>query len=232
MLNKCLILIALCTVFTVSIPAAAVVTCGQPGFSQTVYNGTCVVGTNAGGTLEFSGVTSSSTLGDVFTVQALAEVLTTPKTNAGPYPMTASATWDDIFEVPSSNPTDIFTITVTGGGLNHPAAIYAGPITYSGTDFCDARYVGNSVCTESVNISAGDFSSLEIKGSDSVSIGGPCGYSDCGLSVNSELYELVTVQRFLADGVTADPFTVTPEPSSLALLLVGIPAGLVFLRRR
>jgi hypothetical protein len=219
-------------VLAVRAEAAAVVTCAQPGFSETVFNGTCAVGTGAGGTLEFSGVTGSSFTGNTFTVQALAEVIGTPVTNSGPYPMTASATWDDIFAVPTSNADDIFKITVTGGGLDHPGSISAGPITYGGSEFCDAHYVGNAVCTETATVSAAALSSIELKGSDSITVGEPCGFSGCGLSVNTELYEVVTVERFLSDGVTADPFTVTPEPSSLALLLLGMPAGFVLRRRR
>jgi hypothetical protein len=232
MLKTCLLLGAISAVLTARAEAAAIVTCAQPGFSETVSNGACAVGTGAGGTLQFSGITGSSITGNIFTVQALAEVIGTPATNSGPYPMTASATWDDIFALPTSNAGDIFKITVTGSGLGHPGSIDAGPLTYGGAEFCDARYVGNAACTETATVSAATLSSVELKGSDSITIDGACGLSNCGLSVNTELYEVVTVERFLSDGVTADPFTVTPEPSSLALLLLGVPAGFVFWRRR
>jgi hypothetical protein len=211
--------------------AAAMVTCSQPGFSETVYNGTCSVGVGVNNTFSYEAYTRASIAGNVYTVQALSQVLSTPSNGSGPYPMSATASWNDVFTVPNSDPTDIFRITVTGGGLNHPASIEAGPISYLESDFCDAHYIGNSACTKEATISAADFSSLKITGSDSLSIDFPCGFG-CHTSPNADLYEIVTVQRFLADGVTADPFSSAPEPSTIALIVLGIPAGLAFRKQR
>lgn len=231
MLNKCWLLVVLSTLSTVGMKAAAVVTCSQPGFSQTVYNSPCAVGSSSD-TLVYLAFTESFVSGNTFSAEALAEAIGLPNTNPGPYPMSAVASWNDIFDVPSSNPTDVFKITVFGGGLNHPASIFAGPIHYTTPDFCDADYLGNPACTDTATVSATQPLSVQLTGSDSLTIPVPCGFSNCGLSVNANLYESVSVQRFLADGVTPDPFTTAPEPASVALFFLGLPAGLALYRRR
>ncbi len=219
-------------VFAVSMQGAAIVNCSQPGFSQTVYNASCSVGSQTGDALVYQGITSASIVAGQYVVTGLADMVSGPARNSGPYPMQASANWDDFFALPTSSPTDVLKVTVTGGGLNHPAFIRAGSINYAESDFCDAHYIGNPVCTQHLTISAGSLSNIELGGSDSVTIPFECGSFGCGQSPNASLYELVTVQRFLADGVTSDPFTTVPEPSSLTLLLLAIPGALAIIKRR
>ena len=231
MLTRFSLLIFFLLMPTLRMHGAAMVTCSQPGFSETVYNGSCSVGSGASNTLVYGAYTKASVFGNVYSVEALAGVLWTPVGNAAPYPMTASASWDDIFSLPNSNPTDILKLTVTGGGQYHPSFIEAGPISYIESDFCDAHYIGNAVCTKKATISAANFSSIELMGSDSFVINGLCGGFGCRASANSDLYEHVTIQRFLADGVTADPFSSAPEPSTLAFLLLATSAGLALYRR-
>ena len=229
------LLIGIFPVFTVGMKAGAVVTCSQPGFSQTVYNGICAVGTDTSDTLSFGASTSASIVNGTYLVQGLAEYLTTPSSNTGPYPMSATASWNDVFALPTSNSTDIFKITVASGGLNHSGSINAGPISLDGSAFCDASYTFSPACLQTATVSASNLSSIHLQGSDSVTIDGACGSGSCGLNANSNLYEFVLVERFLSDGLTSDPFTdpttVTPEPSSLALLLFAVPAGYAFRKR-
>jgi hypothetical protein len=220
----------LLSVSTVSIYGAAIVTCSQPGSSNTTYNGICSVGTGVNNMLMYHGFTTAFIFGGEYDVEALAEPLVLPSSNVGPYPMSGSATWSDFFAAPSSKPTDILKITVTGGGLNHPASIQAGPIDYTTPDFCDAHFIGNPVCTKTATVSAASFTGVILTGSDSITIPFPC-VGGCGVSVNADLFESVTIQRFLSDGVTPDPFTISPEPGSLGLLLLAIPLGVAFRRQ-
>jgi hypothetical protein len=231
MLKTCLLLAAISAASTLSMRAAAIVTCSQPGYSDIVSNGVCQSG-GVGDVLQLYGSTSSFLSGNYFNARASAFLLSVPKENPGPYPMTATAVWNDIFNVPVSNPTDVLKITVYGGGLNHPAFIDAGPIVYTASDFCDAHYTGNPACTETATVSGSQLLTVQLEGTDTVEIGGPCGSSNCGFSANGDLTEFVSVQQFLANGVTPDPFTSAPEPASIALLLLGIPAGFGLLRRR
>jgi hypothetical protein len=232
MLTRLSLLISFLSASAASIYGAAMVTCSQPGFSETVYNGSCSVGAGVNNTFSYEAYTRTSLSGDRYIVEALSEVRSTPVSNAGSYPISASATWDDIFALPNSNPTDIFKLTVTGGGLYHPSSIQAGPISYTESDFCDAHYIGNAVCTKRATVSAASLASVELMGSDSFIIDGPCGGFGCNASPNSDLYERITIQRFLADGITADPFLSVPEPSTIALLLLAVPIGLAFRTQR
>ena len=216
-------------VSTLSMYGAAIVTCSQPGSSTTTYNGTCSVGTGANNMLLYQGFTTAFINGGQYEIEGLAESLALPSSSVGPYPMTGSATWNDFFALPSSNPTDILRITVTGGGLNHPASIQAGPIDYVTSNFCDAHYIGNPVCTKAATVSAATLAGVILTGSDSITIPFPC-FGGCGVSANADLFESVSIQRFLPDGITPDPFTISPEPDSLRLLLLAIPVGLAFRR--
>jgi hypothetical protein len=231
MLNKCLLLAVFSTAFTLSMQGAAMVTCSQPGYSETVFNGICAA-SSSGDALEFGAFTQFSVSGNTFTAMAYASIFNLPIKNSGPYPMTATAVWNDVFEVPVSSPADVLKITVFGGGLNHPASVDVGPILYDASDFCDGHYTGNPVCTKKATVAGDNFLSVQLTGTDTVSVDSPCGYSNCGFSVNSDLSEYVSIQQFLADGVTPVSFTTAPEPQSIALLLLGLPAGLGFFRRR
>lgn len=224
-----------------SCSASAVVTCSEPGSTQTVYNGTCSV-SNVTGTLSYEGFTSAHVQGNQLQFEALAEALSFPGTPypanySGPalYPMSASASWNDSFVLPSSAPGDLLDITITGGGLNHPAAVYAGPLSYPETDFCDAHYTGNPACTLNATLPASQLASVQLIGSDSVSPQGPCPLglgTGCDRSANASLFEDVTISRFLADGSTPDPFTSAPEPGTQGIVLAALVAIAGVMRAR
>jgi hypothetical protein len=208
--------------------AAAIVTCTDGlGDSQTVYNGTCTVG-SGNDSFSYYGFSSASVNNGEFDVRAFAFVNIGPTTfpgappyNSAFYPLTGSASWFDSFALPPSDPNDILAITVFGSGLGHPALIHVGDINYATPNFCDANAnfqsclgAGQAVVE---NEKASQVPAVYIFGTDSMTFTQPC-YEGCGLSANVFLSELVRIQRFLPDGVTPDPFTSTPEPSTIALI--------------
>ncbi len=205
-----------------SAQAAAVVTCTQSAYTMTVTNGICHGAT--GNTLSYGGFSGLRLQNGALQATAYAELITLPDPTAGAFPISAGAMWDDTFNLPSSPSGDIIQVIVDGGGLGHPASIQIGDIDYTTPDFCDAHYTGNPACTVRETMSAGAVSTVRLTGSDSVTIGGPC-VGNCGFSANADLYEYVTINRFLADGVTSDPFTsliAAPEPSAFGLLAAGV----------
>lgn len=215
-----------------SAQAAAVVTCTQSGYTMTVTNGICRGAT--GNTLSYGGFSGLLLKNGALQATAYAELMTLPDTTAGAFPISASAMWDDTFNVPSSPSGDIIQVIVDGGGVGHPASIQLGVINYTTSDFCDAHYIGNPACTVRETMSAGAVSTVRLTGSDSVTIGGPC-VGSCGFSANADLYEYVTINRYLADGVTSDPFTslvTAPEPAAWGLLAAGVLALIAATQRK
>ena len=209
---------------------ASIVTCSNGlGDTQTVYNGTCVIG-SGDNTLSYFGSSGGGIAGNQLSVAASAYLIYGPLTT-GPsappydpavYPLTATASWSDSFAIPQSNPNDILKISVYGYGLGHQAYIQVGDIDYTTQDFCDA-HVDYDQClaageaVEKVE-SASQAPFVEVFGTDSIGFTQPCYDGQCGVSANAGLYESVTIDRYLPDGVTPDPFTTTPEPSTIGLI--------------
>jgi hypothetical protein len=216
-----------------SMQSAAVVTCTEPGFTQTITNGTCIVpGDASGGGLQYWGVTSSRiSNGDLF-VEAHAEILFLPEvTDLSKYPMTANSQWNDYFDLPVSRPDDVLKITAFGAGFGGPGSIQVGSIFIesegiSSTQFCDESYSGNPACTFQSTELAAMVPFVKLVGSTTYE----CNDASCHPYENQALDEVVQIQRFFADGVTSDPFTVpplarTPEAGTGTIFC----AGLLFL---
>jgi hypothetical protein len=136
------------------------------------------------------------------------------------YPMTAAVTWSDTFLLPRSSPTDILKITADIGSASGLASIEIGPNPdFKDTSaclpnfekFCALDYVESASGIKSGYISGNHQFTQALDG-------------DPGPVVNfSDQYLTVSIERFLADGTTPDPYTSpAPEPSQLDILATSL----------
>lgn len=133
------------------------------------------------------------------------------------FPMSVSMTWNDSYALPLSKPTDLLRTTVTILGYNGEPVVHIGPdLTYS--TGCD--WHSSSFCPMVDTIPAAGVNRVNISGSMAVAADFLEQFNTSTSRGQPNYYDLeidVSIERFLADGTTPDPFT-TPEPARLGFV--------------
>lgn len=227
--------------------ADVTLTCTAPGFSVTYQNAARVQcafpadpllqpnappPSNPTSMLAF---TSTSFSGNTATEGSSAFLVNSVQNSSGPYPETATATWSLALFIPDNpNSSDILKIVPNTSGLASTYNLTVG--SFSWTTACDAHYGCFPTSAPPPNF---EITLPPWPGGVWMTDSGRWSFQVTEIDeqfpgeINAtEADTLFQVSRFLADGVTPDPFTTTPEPASAALLATGLGALLWASRRK
>ncbi len=220
---------------------AALVNCTSPDTNVSGSNISCHLGVNGVpvnpqnptfSQLFFSANSSSGISNGTYQESGLAFFPAVPLNNTGPYPMSVSAVWDDIFTLPNSPAGDVLQVTAYLGGCgtcapdSQPGSglITVGPQpAISDNVICD---INQSCSPNTYLVSADGINMVETQGSYSYSFNDSTQTNPGGQSRLLTFESTLTIARFLSDGVTPDPFVDTPEPGT-GWLFAAVSLGLV-----
>ena len=212
--------------------SAALVNCTSPDANVSGSNINCQLGVNGVpvnpqnqtfSPLVFSAKSSSGISNGIYQESGLAFFPAIPLNNTGPYPMSVSAVWDDLFTLPNSPVGDVLQVTTYLGGCGTCAPDSqpgSGLITVgsqpaiSDNVICD---INQSCSPNTYLLSAEGINMVETQGSYSYSFNESTQVNPGGQSRLLTFESTVTIARFLSDGVTPDPFADTPEPGTASL---------------
>lgn len=154
-------------------------------------------------------------------MSALAFVDQFPTNTAGPFPEQFTAVWDDVFELPASNPNDVYRVTEVLGGPSNTGFLSLGSITDN--TICDIHYFGNAACTIRRTLLASQANTAVNSGQFQFTFTSsyPIQSGPGGITNLTNFEALLMLDRFLPDGTTPDPFPEVPEPGAGFLLVCG-----------